>query len=92
MKKLVLAAAALVLTAGGAFAENPYVGMPADYAAQLRADKAPPVTGQSAIIVHSQTGSDQGVDYTAPASIPSQDAYSDGSAYGFGDHRPDSLK
>ncbi len=42
MKKIVLAAAALALTAGAAFAENPHVGEPAD----LYANDRTPVAAQ----------------------------------------------
>ncbi|MCO7727169.1 hypothetical protein NJB93_11255 [Brucella intermedia] len=42
MKKIVLAAAALALTAGAAFAENPRVGEPAD----LYANDRTPVASQ----------------------------------------------
>ncbi len=54
MKKIVLAAAALALSAGAALADNPNVGKPADLYAQDRAA----VASQS-----------QKVDFTAPASI-----------------------
>jgi len=43
MKKIVLAAAALALSAGAAFAENPYVGEPAD----LYANDRTPVASQT---------------------------------------------
>ncbi|MBC2884533.1 hypothetical protein H7Q97_03840 [Ochrobactrum sp. CM-21-5] len=43
MKKIVLAAAALALSAGAAFAENPHVGEPAD----LYANDRTPVASQS---------------------------------------------
>ncbi|MGU3399522.1 hypothetical protein ACLBWS_07225 [Brucellaceae bacterium D45D] len=42
MKKIVLAAAALAMTAGAAFAENPHVGEPAD----LYANDRTPVASQ----------------------------------------------
>ncbi len=42
MKKIVLAAAALALSAGAAFAENPHVGEPAD----LYANDRTPVASQ----------------------------------------------
>lgn len=74
MNKFVLAAAALALSAGAAFAENPNVGIPADLYAN---DRTPAAT--------------RGVDYTAPASIPTQ-TYSDGSAHRFGDASPSSYQ
>ena len=76
MKKIVLAAAALALSAGAAFAENPNVGTPAD----LYANDRTPVATQS-----------QKLDYTAPAAI-SQSSSHDGSAHRFGDASPSSYQ
>ncbi|MHC5233229.1 hypothetical protein [Brucella sp. LJL56] len=77
MKKIVLAAAALALSAGAAFAENPHVGEPAD----LYANDRTPVATQS-----------QKLDYTAPASINKATVYQDGSAHRFGDASPSSYQ
>ncbi len=79
MKKFVLAAAALALSAGAALADNPYVGKPDAMAAQEKSFAQPnagPVVGR-------------GVDFTAPASI--HQGPSDGSAHRFGDASPSSY-
>ncbi|ERM02134.1 hypothetical protein Q644_18235 [Brucella intermedia 229E] len=76
MKKIVLAAAALALTAGAAFADQPHVGEPADLYAN---DRTPPVAAQK-------------LDYTAPASINKATVYQDGSAHRFGDASPSSYQ
>lgn len=55
-KKIVLATAALILSAGAALAENPSVGTPAN----LYANDSTSAAAQKA---------EQKVDYTAPASI-----------------------
>ncbi|WP_139977013.1 MULTISPECIES: hypothetical protein [Brucella/Ochrobactrum group] len=77
MKKIVLAAAALALSAGAAFAENPHVGEPADLYAHDRTPVA--VQGQK-------------LDYTAPASINKSTVHQDGSAHRFGDASPSSYQ
>ncbi len=63
-----------------AYAENPYVGQPANMAAQDKAfmqGGSTPVRGNT--------------DYTAPASIKAP-VYQDGSAHRFGDASPFKLK
>jgi len=78
MKKIVLAAAALALSAGAAFAENPYVGEPEN----LYANDRTPVAAQTvdrtatATINAGRTGA----------------AYQDGSANRFGDASPSSYE
>ncbi|MBJ6132206.1 hypothetical protein JAU75_05130 [Ochrobactrum sp. Q0168] len=78
MKKIVLAAAALALSAGAAFAENPYVGEPEN----LYANDRTPVAAQTvdrtatATINAGHTGS----------------GYQDGSANRFGDASPSSYQ
>ncbi|AAX73811.1 conserved hypothetical protein [Brucella abortus bv. 4 str. 292] len=76
MKKFALAALAVAHSAGAAYAENPYVGQPANMAAQDKAfmqGGSTPVRGNT--------------DYTAPASIKAP-VYQDGSAHRFGDASP----
>ncbi len=80
MKKFALTALAVALSAGAAYAENPYVGEPANMAAQDKAFRqleSEPVRGN--------------VDYTAPASIKAP-VYQDGSAHRFGDNSPSSYQ
>jgi hypothetical protein len=77
MKKFALAAVAVALSAGAAFAENPHVGEPAD----LYANDRTPVATQS-----------QKLDYTAPASINKAPVYQNGSAHRFGDASPSSYE
>ncbi|MFQ0815953.1 hypothetical protein AVM02_17100 [Brucella anthropi] len=85
MKKFTLAALAVALSAGAAYAENPYVGEPPALAAQDKAFMLPgDATGAS---MHSN------IDYTAPAAIHrSAPAYQDGSAHRFGDNSPSSYQ
>ncbi len=79
MKKLVLAALAVALSAGAAYAENPFAGKPAAMAAQEKAFLAP----SSGAVVRGN------VDYTAPAS---NHGAQDGSAHRFGDASPSSYE
>jgi hypothetical protein len=83
MKKFALAALAVALSAGAAYAENPYVGEPANMAAQ---DKAFMEPGQAPVALGN-------IDYTAPASIrQSAPVYQNGSAHRFGDASPASYQ
>jgi len=83
MKKFALAALAVALSAGAAYAENPYVGEPANMAAQ---DKAFMEPGQAPVALGN-------IDYTAPASIrQSAPVYQNGSAHRFGDASPSSYQ
>jgi len=83
MKKFTLTVLAVVLSAGAAYAENPYVGEPADMAAQ---DKAFMLPGAIAV-----TSTRSNIDYTAPASIKAP-VHQDGSAHRFGDASPSSYQ
>ncbi len=83
MKKFALAALAVALSAGAAYAGNPYVGEPANMAAQ---DKAFMQPGQAPVARGN-------IDYTAPASIrQSAPVYQNGSAHRFGDASPSSYQ
>ncbi|MBB5703120.1 hypothetical protein FHS76_003016 [Ochrobactrum daejeonense] len=85
MKTLALAALAVALSAGAAFAENPFVGEPEALAAQDRAFTLP---GETPVV-----STRDNVDYTAPASIrQSAPVYQDGSANRFGDASPSSYQ
>lgn len=85
MKKFALAALAVALSAGAAYAENPYVGEPPAMAAQ---DKAFGLPGQAPV-----TSTRGNIDYTAPAAIrQSAPVYQDGSAHRFGDASPSSYQ
>ncbi|GGA79592.1 hypothetical protein GCM10011491_03530 [Brucella endophytica] len=75
-KTIALATAALILSAGAAFAENPSVGTPDD----LYANDSTPVASQKA---------EQKVDYTAPASIKTGTVNdTNPAAHRFGDASP----
>ena len=78
MKKIVLAAAALALSAGAAFAENPRVGEPADLYANDRTPVAAQTVDRTATAAIS----------TAHKGMVSQD----GSANRFGDASPSSFE
>src|SRR5690606_14223040 len=85
MKKFALAALAVALSAGAAYAENPIVGQPAEMAAQ---DKAFVLLAENPV---SSTRSN--IDYTAPAAIrQSAPVSQDGSAHRFGDASPSSYQ
>jgi len=85
MKKLALATLAVALSAGAAYAENPYVGMPESQVIQEKAFKTPN-TGPL-------FGTKGDVDYTATATIrQSTPVYHDGSANRFGDASPSSYE
>ncbi len=84
MKKFALAAVAVALTAGAAYAENPYVGQPESQVVQEKAFRTPG-TGPVA-------GTQGNVDYRATATIQSGSAYQDGSANRFGDASPSSHR
>ena len=85
MKKFALAALAVALSAGAAYAENPFVGQPEAMAAQ---DKAFTQLGQAPVAAPRGN-----VDYTAPASIrQSAPVHHDGSAHRFGDASPSSYQ
>ncbi|MDH7789043.1 hypothetical protein QBD01_005094 [Ochrobactrum sp. 19YEA23] len=85
MKKLALAALAVALSAGAAYAENPYVGMPESQVAQEKAFQQP-----NSGPLFSTKGN---VDYTATATIRhSAPVYQDGSAHRFGDASPSSYE
>lgn len=85
MKKFALAAIAVALSAGAAYAENPYVGQPESQVAQEKAFRAP---GNDAVV-----GTHTNVDYRATATINSNgSAYQDGSANRFGDASPSSHR
>lgn len=84
MKKFALAALAVALSAGAAYAENPYVGMPESQAVQEKAFKTP----NTAPLF----GTRGNVDYTPTATIrQSTPIYQDGSANRFGDASPSSY-
>ncbi|MBJ6134598.1 hypothetical protein JAU75_17275 [Ochrobactrum sp. Q0168] len=85
MKKFALAALAVALSAGAAYAENPYVGMPDSQVVQEKAFKAP----NTAPLI----GTSGPVDYTSTATIrQSTPVYQDGSANRFGDASPSSYE
>ncbi|MFC7064306.1 hypothetical protein [Brucella rhizosphaerae] len=76
MKKFALAAVAVALSAGAAFAENPRVGEPAD----LYANDRTPVATQGVDYTAPASIQTQG------------QTYSDGSAHRFGDASPSSYQ
>ncbi|MBA8837452.1 hypothetical protein [Ochrobactrum sp. RH2CCR150] len=78
MKKIVLAAAALALSAGAAFAENPYVGEPEN----LYANDRTPVAAQT--VDHTATAT---INATHRGMVSQ-----DGSANRFGDASPSSFE
>ncbi|MFK3665613.1 hypothetical protein ACI2JN_10225 [Ochrobactrum teleogrylli] len=85
MKKLIFAALAVAFSAGAAYAENPYVGMPQDHIAQEKAFKAPSVGPVFGI--------GRNVDNTATATIRrGSSTQRDGSANRFGDASPSSHR
>lgn len=85
MKKFALAALAVALSAGAAYAENPFVGQPPAMAAQ---DKAFILPG-NAMAASMRSN----IDYTAPAAIrQSASVYQNGSAHRFGDASPSSYQ
>lgn len=85
MKKFALAALAVALSAGAAYAENPFVGQPAEMAAQ---DKAFVLPGETPV-----ASTRSNIDYTAPAAIrQSAPVNQDGSAHRFGDASPSSYQ
>lgn len=85
MKKFALAAIAVAISAGAAYAENPFVGQPPAMAAQDRAFILP--GGTPVASTHAN------IDYTAPATIrQSKPVYHDGSAHRFGDASPSSYR
>ncbi len=85
MKKFALAAFALALSAGAAYAENPYVGQPDAQVTQEKAFRTPG-TGPVA-------GAQGNVDYRATATInQGGSAYQDGSANRFGDAAPSTVR
>ncbi|MEN5276751.1 hypothetical protein ABE527_07370 [Brucella sp. TWI432] len=92
MKKISIAILTLTLSAGAAYAENPFVGEPPAMAAQ---DKLNILPGNPSI-----SAMKRDVDYTAPASINSGNHNTsranrlhrhDGSAHRFGDASPASY-
>lgn len=80
MKKFALAAVAVALSAGAAFAENPNVGIPDD----LYASDRTPVASQG--VDYTAPAS---IHRGAP--VVKADAYQDGSAHRFGDASPSSY-
>ena len=77
MKTFIIAFAFVVTGTTFALAENPYVGMPEQMAEEERAEKSAGADRSS-----------QWIDYTAPASVDSPTAPSDGSENRFGDASP----
>lgn len=88
MKQIIIAAAALAMSAGVALAENPFVGMPADQVAQDKAFSQP----SHSFLASKIEGK---VDYIATASINNKETiYQDGngSAHRFGNASPSSYQ
>ena len=80
MKKIALTVAALALSAGAAFAENPNVGTPDNLYANDNAAAvtvSAPVVNQARVVTQ-----DRATTVT----------YEDGSAHGFSDHSPSSTR
>ncbi|KAB2673778.1 hypothetical protein F9K85_19310 [Brucella tritici] len=85
MKKFAIAALAVALSAGAAYAGNPFVGEPPAMAAQ---DKTFVLPGEAPVASTHRT-----VDYTATAAIHrSAPVNQDGSAHRFGDASPSSYQ
>lgn len=80
MKKIALTIAALALSAGAAFAENPNVGTPDNLYGNDKAAAvtvSAPVTRQDRVVIQD---------------LVSTKTYEDGSAHGFSDHSPSSTR